>query len=158
MSTAIPTTQKALILHAQGEPFVVGTVEVEQPRPGEVLVREESVALNPVDWIMQQTGLYEPPYPAIFGWDAAGVVVQLGEGVTTLAVGDKVYVPEFRQGSSTRLTTWTTVCIPGHLVTGSPRTSSTVSCPLISSRRYVLVPFRCRPSWSSLLMTRLPGS
>lgn len=93
MSPQIPTQQKALLLPGKAEPFVVGTVEVPRPGPGEVLVRAEAVALNPVDWMIQETGLFVSKWPAILGWEAAGVVVEVGEGVESPAIGDKVLHP-----------------------------------------------------------------
>lgn len=92
MSTHVPTQQKALVLPGKGQPFVVSSVEVPKPEPGEVLVRSEAVALNPVDWVVQDTGLFVSSFPVILGWEASGVVVALGEGVKNVAVGDKVYV------------------------------------------------------------------
>ena len=91
MSFAVPTEQKALVLPAKQAEFVVGPWLVPKPAPGEVLVRAEAVGLNPVDTYVQSTGVFVTEYPSILGWKAAGIVVQLGDGVTSLAVGAKVY-------------------------------------------------------------------
>lgn len=95
MSHTVPTQQKALILPKIHEPFTVGPWEVPKPGPGEILVQAESVGLNPIDYIIQERGVFVTEFPAVLGWEAAGVVVQLGEGVTTFAIGDKVYVELF---------------------------------------------------------------
>ncbi|KAJ3552136.1 hypothetical protein NM688_g4313 [Phlebia brevispora] len=89
----IPTKQQALVLPEKQGKFVVREVDVPKPGPGEVLVRAEAVALNPVDWIVQATGMFFTQYPAILGWEAAGTIVQLGEGVASVVVGDKVLHP-----------------------------------------------------------------
>lgn len=87
---SLPTQQKALLIPAIKEPFHVGTSNVDQPGPGEVLVRIEATALNPVDWKIQQTGYFVTEYPAVLGTDSAGVVVAVGEGVSKFVVGDKM--------------------------------------------------------------------
>ena len=89
-SMSIPTQQKALFLRAAKGDFYLGSTNVDKPGPGEVLVRIEATALNPVDWKIQTSGYFITEWPAILGTDSAGVVVALGEGVTKFAVGDKM--------------------------------------------------------------------
>ena len=57
--------------------------------PGQVLLRHTAIGLNYID-VYQRTGLYPMPLPFVPGSEGAGVVEQVGEGVTTLAVGDRV--------------------------------------------------------------------
>ena len=95
MSITVPTEQKALVLPAAHAEFFVSPWPVLKPGPGEVLVRAEAVGLNPSDAHAQSSGEFVLAWPAIQGWEAAGTVVQLGEGVVSLSVGDKVYVPTF---------------------------------------------------------------
>ena len=92
MSSEIPTEQKALLLPAAHADFVVTPWPVPRPGPGEVLVRAEAVGLNPSDAHAQSSGDFVPAWPVMQGWEAAGTVVQLGEGVISLAIGDRVYV------------------------------------------------------------------
>ena len=68
----------------QWEEFDLG-----EPGPGQVLLRQTAVGLNFID-IYQRSGLYPQTMPFIPGSEAAGVVEALGEGVTSLAVGDRV--------------------------------------------------------------------
>ncbi len=82
--------QKALFIPKKQAPFALGTQEIQVPGPGELLVRIQSTALNPVDWKIQVTGYFIENYPAILGTDSAGVVAAVGEGVTNFAVGDNV--------------------------------------------------------------------
>ncbi|WP_436534629.1 NADP-dependent oxidoreductase [Actinoplanes sp. HUAS TT8] len=79
-----------------GGPELLTIDEVKRPAPlpTEVLVRVHAAGVNPVDWKTRGgTGmagvLGEPPF--ILGWDVAGVVEEVGYGVTTLAPGDRVY-------------------------------------------------------------------
>ena len=85
-----PLTQKALLLDAKFGKFVVDTIPVPKPGPGEILVKVKAAALNPVDWKVQKYGIFVEKYPAILGTDVAGDVEELGEGVTDFKKGDRV--------------------------------------------------------------------
>ena len=63
--------------------------EVGAPGPGEVLVRNEAAGVNFID-VYHRTGLYELPKPFTPGSEGAGVVEALGEGVSDVAIGDRV--------------------------------------------------------------------
>ncbi|RXW17953.1 hypothetical protein EST38_g7897 [Candolleomyces aberdarensis] len=86
------TPQKALVLPQKGSDFVLDTT-IPIPKPGkdEVLVKIKSTALNPVDAKMRNFGLVYGGYPGILGLDIAGDVVELGDGVAKLHVGDRVF-------------------------------------------------------------------
>ncbi|KAG6378960.1 chaperonin 10-like protein [Boletus reticuloceps] len=87
------TTQKALWLPNIGAEYTLGQNEIPEPGPGEVLVQLEAIALNALDWKVQQSGFFMvKEYPAIVGEDGAGVVRKVGDGVTNLSQGDKVSV------------------------------------------------------------------
>lgn len=58
--------------------------------PGEVVIKNAFVAINPVDWKVQAIGFATVQYPTILGQDIAGEVVEVGEGVTRVRVGDRV--------------------------------------------------------------------
>ena len=80
-----------------GGPEVLQLAEVDRPAPlpTEVLVRVEAAGVNPVDWKTRAgkgaaAQLAGPP-PFVLGWDAVGVVEQLGLGVTRFEPGDRVY-------------------------------------------------------------------
>jgi NADPH:quinone reductase-like Zn-dependent oxidoreductase len=76
-----------------GAPDVLQLVDLPtpEPRPTEVLVRVVSAGVNPVDWKTRAKGgfLGEPPFTV--GWDVAGVVEQVGYGVTRFSAGDRVF-------------------------------------------------------------------
>lgn len=81
----------AIRIHTPGGPenMVWEEVEVGSPGPGQVRVRHTAVGLNFID-VYHRTGLYPQPLPFTLGLEAAGVVEQVGEGVTDVAVGDRV--------------------------------------------------------------------
>jgi NADPH:quinone reductase len=82
---------KAIRIHAPGGPEVMRWEDVPKPEPGpgEALVRHAAVGLNYID-VYFRTGLYKSPLPATIGMEAAGTVTAVGDGVTTVAVGDRV--------------------------------------------------------------------
>jgi NADPH2:quinone reductase len=82
----------AVRIHEHGGPEKMSWDEVPlpAPKPGEALVRHHAVGLNYID-VYFRTGLYKlPSLPAALGMEAAGVVEAVGEGVTEVAVGDRV--------------------------------------------------------------------
>lgn len=90
------TRMKAVRIHDFGGPEVLVYEDAERPRPaqGEVVVRVHAAGINPVDWkvrIGRLRGRVNHQLPLILGWDLAGVVDEVGEGVTHLNVGDEVY-------------------------------------------------------------------
>jgi NADPH:quinone reductase-like Zn-dependent oxidoreductase len=87
---------KASVLHEYGGPSKLKYEDFADPTPGpgEVLVRVQAVSLNPVDWKMRSGAAKERfpvTFPGILGRDVAGVVRELGEGVTGFKEGDRVF-------------------------------------------------------------------
>ncbi len=82
---------KAIRIHEHGGPEVLRweDVEVGAPGPGQVRVKHSAVGLNYID-TYQRSGLYPLQLPITLGMEGAGVVEELGEGVNSLAVGDRV--------------------------------------------------------------------
>lgn len=82
---------KAIVVHDCGGPEALLYEDAATPTPkaGEALVKLEAIGLNYID-VYHRTGLYPLPRPFIPGMEAAGVVEALGEGVTEVAVGDRV--------------------------------------------------------------------
>ena len=93
---SIPSQQIGLAILSKHGAWSLHPTGVDLPGPGELLVRVEATALNPIDWKVQATeyAKYAPDYPAFLGSDAAGVVAAVGEGVSSFAVGDRVCVGE----------------------------------------------------------------
>ena len=76
-----------------GEQLTVGDAPYTEPGPGELLVKTQAVAINPVDWLLPYMSAFAFPwikYPFILGCDLAGEVAAVSQGVTDFKVGDRV--------------------------------------------------------------------
>ena len=92
-------TRAAVALEA-GKPLEIMEVELEGPKAGEVLVEIKATGICHTDEFTLSGGDPEGLFPSILGHEGAGVVVEVGEGVTTLKPGDHViplYTPECRE-------------------------------------------------------------
>ena len=98
MANPKPTTMKALYFETTGKPLDVlrlDDVVIPGPGAGQVRVQVHACALNPADWAVCEGFLPVPP-PRGIGFDVAGTVDALGEGVTNVKLGDLVFgVPDY---------------------------------------------------------------
>jgi S-(hydroxymethyl)glutathione dehydrogenase/alcohol dehydrogenase len=91
---------RAAVAVAAGQPLEITEVDLEGPRPGEVLIEIKATGICHTDEFTLSGADPEGLFPAILGHEGAGVVVETGAGVTSLAPGDHViplYTPECRQ-------------------------------------------------------------
>jgi S-(hydroxymethyl)glutathione dehydrogenase/alcohol dehydrogenase len=94
---------RAAVAYEAGKPLVIEDVELEGPRAGEVLVELAATGVCHTDEFTRSGGDPEGLFPAIFGHEGAGVVVDVGAGVASVQKGDHViplYTPECRQCKS----------------------------------------------------------
>jgi len=90
---------RAAVAWKAGEPLTIETAELDGPRAGEVLVEIMATGICHTDAFTLSGADPEGLFPAILGHEGAGVVREVGEGVTSVAVGDHViplYIPECR--------------------------------------------------------------
>ena len=75
-----------------GGPEVLEIVDLPDPHPGpgQVRIAVRAAGVNPSDW-KKREGLMDPELPQTMGYEAAGLVDELGEGVADVAVGDRVF-------------------------------------------------------------------
>ena len=93
---------RAAVAFKAKEPLTIETVDLEGPRAGEVLVEIKATGICHTDEFTRSGADPEGLFPAILGHEGAGVVVDVGPNVTSLAKGDHViplYTPECRQCS-----------------------------------------------------------
>ena len=94
---------QAAIAYQAGKPLEIVTLDLEGPRTGEVLVELKATGVCHTDEFTRSGADPEGIFPCIFGHEGAGVVVDVGPGVTSLKKGDHViplYTPECRQCKS----------------------------------------------------------
>src|SRR6202042_234293 len=84
---------KAVRFSQFGGPEVLEIVDLPDPHPGpgQVRIAVRAAGVNPSDW-KKRKGLMDEELPQTMGYEAAGVVDELGEGVADVAVGDRVFV------------------------------------------------------------------
>ncbi|MGD2270917.1 MAG: quinone oxidoreductase [Desulfobacterales bacterium] len=113
---------KAIRMYETGGPEVLLYEEFDpgRPGPGEVLLRHEAVGLNFID-VYHRTGLYPlPALPATPGMEGAGIVEAIGEGVTDVAIGDRVAYAGLPPGAYAEVR-----IIPAHRLVRLPKSIST---------------------------------
>jgi len=83
---------KAVRFSQFGGPEVLEIVDLPDPHPGpgQVRIAVRAAGVNPSDW-KKREGLMDQELPQTLGYEAAGVVDELGEGVADVAVGDRVF-------------------------------------------------------------------
>lgn len=72
------------------KPLEVKEAPYTLPGDDEILVKNAAVAVNPVDWVVQDMAIFPKKYPTILGTDLAGEVVEIGQSVTKFKKGDRV--------------------------------------------------------------------
>jgi S-(hydroxymethyl)glutathione dehydrogenase/alcohol dehydrogenase len=91
---------RAAVAYEAGKPLVIETVNLDGPREGEVLVEIKATGICHTDEFTRSGADPEGLFPSILGHEGAGVVVDVGAGVTSVKQGDHViplYTPECRQ-------------------------------------------------------------
>jgi S-(hydroxymethyl)glutathione dehydrogenase / alcohol dehydrogenase len=91
---------KAAVAFASGQPLSIETVQLEAPQAGEVLIEIKATGVCHTDAYTLSGADPEGLFPTILGHEGAGIVAEVGVGVTSVKPGDKViplYTPECRQ-------------------------------------------------------------
>ncbi|KAG0032092.1 S-(hydroxymethyl)glutathione dehydrogenase [Podila clonocystis] len=100
MTAGKPITCRAAIAWEAGKPLSIETVEVAPPKAGEVRIKITATGVCHTDAYTLSGADSEGVFPVIFGHEGGGVVESVGEGVTSVQVGDHViplYTPECRE-------------------------------------------------------------
>ena len=94
---------RAAIAYAADKPLEIVTLDLDGPKAGEVLVELKATGICHTDEFTRSGADPEGLFPSILGHEGAGIVVDVGPGVTTVKKGDHViplYTPECRQCKS----------------------------------------------------------
>jgi S-(hydroxymethyl)glutathione dehydrogenase/alcohol dehydrogenase len=96
---------RAAVAFEPGKPLKIETVKLEGPKDGEVLVEIKATGVCHTDEFTRSGGDPEGLFPVIFGHEGAGIVAEVGRGVTSVTKGDHMiplYMPECRQCKACR--------------------------------------------------------
>jgi S-(hydroxymethyl)glutathione dehydrogenase / alcohol dehydrogenase len=91
---------RAAVAWKAGQPLTIETLDLDGPRAGEVLIEIKATGICHTDYFTMSGEDPEGLFPAVLGHEGAGIVVDVGAGVTSLKPGDHViplYTPECRQ-------------------------------------------------------------
>lgn len=81
---------QAAVATGAGQPFLLQTLELDEPRDDEVLVRIVGVGVCHTDLVFREAGMIATP--AVFGHEGSGIVEKIGAGITRFAPGDRVAI------------------------------------------------------------------
>jgi len=82
---------KAIVIDKFKEPGSVRDIPEPQVEPRSVVVRVTVAGVNPIDWKVRSGAAGERPFPLVLGQDFAGVIESVGDGVTRVEAGDRVF-------------------------------------------------------------------
>ncbi|MFD2700870.1 NADP-dependent oxidoreductase [Paenibacillus shunpengii] len=135
---------KAVVINQYGskEELVEQEVNIPNPEANQVVVKLEATSINPIDWKLREGYLKEMfdwEFPIILGWDAAGVITDIGSNVTKWKVGDRV----FSRPETTRFGTYAEyTAVDEHLLAKLPDS--------ISYEEAAAVPLAGLTAWQAL--------
>lgn len=135
---------KAVVINEYGskEKLVEQDVQKPSPEKNQVIVELKATSINPIDWKLREgylKGMFDWEFPIILGWDAAGVISEVGEEVTKWKVGDKV----FARPDTTRFGTYAEyTAVDEHLLATVPDS--------ISFEEAAAVPLAGLTAWQAL--------
>lgn len=117
---------KAIVIDQYGGKEQLKERELDRPsiKADQVLLEVHATSINPIDWKLREGYLKEMlpfEFPIVLGWDAAGVIAEIGESVTDFQPGDRVFVrPELtREGTYAEF-----IAVEDHLLAKMPDTMS----------------------------------
>lgn len=83
-------SNQAAWLDGKGKTLRVADADLPKPTADEVVIKNHAIAINPVDWKIQDTGMFIQKWPVVLGCDVAGEIVEVGSNVKHLQKGDRV--------------------------------------------------------------------
>lgn len=135
---------KAAVINQYGSKDVLVEQVVNKPRAeaNQVVVKLEATSINPIDWKLREGYLkqmFDWEFPIILGWDAAGVISEIGSNVSKWKVGDRV----FSRPETTRFGTYAEyTAIDEHLLAKLPDS--------VSYEEAAAVPLAGLTAWQAL--------
>ncbi|KAL4925242.1 zinc-binding alcohol dehydrogenase family protein [Aspergillus undulatus] len=88
---SVPDSFKAALLNEKSQKHIISERSLGELGPDEVIIKINATAINPVDWKIRDSGIFLESFPAVLGSDAAGQIVAVGNTVTHLPLGARVF-------------------------------------------------------------------
>lgn len=88
--TSAPKNVAAWALKPKERPLTVSSAPYTKPPKGHVVIKVYDVAINPIDWILQDQDIFKSEYPTVFGSDAAGEIAEVADDVGDFQIGTRV--------------------------------------------------------------------
>lgn len=89
VTSTMASNQAAWLVKADA-PLEVGEAPMPTAGPGEIVIRNAAIAINPVDTHMQKVGIFVTQWPSIIGLDVAGEVHEVGPDAGSFKKGDRI--------------------------------------------------------------------
>ena len=83
-------SNQAAWLDGAGKQLRIAEAPMPKPGPDQVVIKNKAIAINPVDWKVQDTGFFIKNWPVVLGCDVAGDIVEVGDNVKKFKKGDRV--------------------------------------------------------------------
>lgn len=90
----VPKNVAAWALKPKEPPLTVDSAPYTKPPKGHVVIKVFDVAVNPIDWILQDSDVFKSDYPTVFGSDVAGEIQDVADDVKDFQIGTRVIAYE----------------------------------------------------------------
>ena len=84
-------SNQAAYLDGKDQKLRIDKAEMPKPNSNEVVIKNHAIAINPVDWKIQDSGMFIKNWPIVIGCDVAGEITEVGSDVKHLSKGDRVF-------------------------------------------------------------------
>ena len=84
-------SNQAAYLDGKDQKLRIDSAEMPKPNSNEVVIKNHAIAINPVDWKIQDSGMFIKNWPIVIGCDVAGEITEVGSDVKHLSKGDRVF-------------------------------------------------------------------
>ncbi|KAI4187867.1 MAG: hypothetical protein L6R41_002529 [Letrouitia leprolyta] len=145
------STHPAVILESKGSPLTIGNRPTPNPGPNDVLIEVKSIALNPIDNLMREAGLFIDSYPTVIGSDISGIIITTGSSATKYKPGTRVtaFAPTFfSHGAADNGAFQAKTLVPEALVSPLPES--------LTFNEGAILPMSVITAWSGLYTAGLP--
>ena len=148
--SALVDQHEAMVQSSKGSALILNLRQTPIPGPNEVLIKVNSIALNPVDHIQRDKGFHVASYPTVLGFDVSGTIHSIGSSVSGFAVGDRVL------GMASSWFSGLPECGAFQQYVLVPSSQLTVIPSSMSFNEAAILPLAVYTAWFALLIAEIP--